>query len=219
MSRAKKWRRGPAAGPQAKNDAASNADGSGATQSMFQATPAASQSIPRSRTEGGSLSSRMEIDNNHSHSANAGQHNNGDYRRSGTRARGFGSPSRRDRSARRDPSQARAVRKRKFDDDYRSDRQSQKRMRTSNGETVMDEAYIRSILPYPTPEDYPTAPPTLFNNLLVSALHNIGNNALKLRPNVSTEGTGFKCDVSGILPDGSPMSAVGMSANKVCPSL
>lgn len=182
---------------------------------MFQTNPDAAQAGPRLRTEGGSLSSRMDVDNNHSRSANAGQYNNGDYRRTGGRTRGFGSPSRRDRSARRDPPQARVGRKRKFEDDHRSDRQSQKRMRTSNGETVMDEAYIRSILPFPTPEDYPTAPPTLFNNLLVSALHNIGNNALKLRPNVSTEGTGFKCVVSGVLPDGSSMSAVGMSANKV----
>lgn len=150
-------------------------------------------------------------DQDHGRAASSGRDRNG--RRRGRDNARYASTTRDSRGSDKAIPQSRGGRKRKLEVENSSGRPTQ-RIRIAMDATFMDEAWLRRELRFPTAKDYPHAPHTLFNNLLVSALHNVGNNALKLKQSVVSEGRGFRCEVSGVLFDGRPHSAVGMGYNK-----
>jgi len=105
--------------------------------------------------------------------------------------------------------------KRKAVDDLDDARLAQ-RLRADKSGPFMDEDYIRQTYPYPTKKQYPSAPQSLFSSQVVSALHNVRNNALKLSQQFTAlHSNCWRCTVKGTLLDGTPEIAVGDGLDKV----
>ena len=105
--------------------------------------------------------------------------------------------------------------KRKAVDDL-DDAPLAQRLRADKDGPFMDEDYIRRTYSYPTKREYPSAPQSLFGSQVVSALHNVRNNALKLSQQFTALHLNcFRCTVKGTLLDGTPESAVGDGRDKV----
>lgn len=134
-----------------------------------------------------------------------------------SREKGYATSERRGgRGASRSADLGHGSRKRKFDQsDYDGSERQVQRARIDNGEPFMDEAWVRRQLPFPTKAEYPNAPGSLFTDAVIVALHNIGNNELRMAHNVAPTRGGFRAVVSGTLFDGTDHSAVGMGRSKV----
>lgn len=85
----------------------------------------------------------------------------------------------------------------------------------------MDEAYFRRTMEYPSRSEYPRAPPGLFGDQFISALHNIGQNALGLKQDFQSVDRGrhsnssFVCTTHCSVPGNAPLRLVGHGHTKV----